>query len=126
LQLDRVRKLELDEAAHEELFSLHIRTFMLVQPKKGNEIIDWTSREIFNFIRAICKPGPMARSFIADKEVKINKANIVENAPIFKGINGSVIGNEKDGFLVKTSNSFIKIVEWDYEGGIKIGDRFQL
>lgn len=106
--------------------SIHPVGFYCGQRKKGDEIIDWnqTSREIYNFIRAICKPGPMARSFIADKEIKINKASIIKEAPAYKGINGSVIAIEKDGLLVKTSDSFIKIPEWECERIIKIGDRF--
>lgn len=108
--------------------TIHPVGFYCGQRKEGDEIIDWnqTSREIFNFIRAICKPGPMARSFIGDNEIKINKANIIKNAPVHKGITGSIIGIEKDSFLVKTSDSFIKIVEWEHKGRIKIGDRFQL
>ncbi len=41
----------------------------------GDEIIDWnmTSRELFNFIRAICLPGPMATSSLNGKTIKINK-----------------------------------------------------
>ena len=37
--------------------------------KAGDEIIDWrqTSREIFNFIRALCVPGPQAVSWINGK-----------------------------------------------------------
>ena len=106
--------------------TIHPVGFYCGQRKKGDEIIDWnqTSREIFNCIRAICKPGPMARSFIADNEIKINKANIIKNAPVHKGIAGSVIGIERDGFLVKTSDSFIKITEWECGRTIKIGDRF--
>jgi methionyl-tRNA formyltransferase len=32
-----------------------------VKRKKGDEILNWnqTSREIFNFVRAICRPGPV-------------------------------------------------------------------
>lgn len=53
---------------------------------------------------------------------------MIKDAPLYKGINGSTIGIEKDGFLVKTLDSFIKILEWEweYDGRIKIGDRFQL
>ncbi len=60
----------------------------------GDEILNWnqTSREIFNFVRSICKPGPMARNFINDKEIKINKAEMIENAPSYKGIAGQVVG----------------------------------
>lgn len=107
--------------------TIHPVGFYCVQRKEGDEIINWnqTSREIFNFIRSVCKPGPMARSFIRDKEIKINRSIFLKEAPLYKGINGSVIGIKNDSFLAKTSDSYIKIVEWEYEGKIKIGDRFE-
>lgn len=105
---------------------IHPEGFYCIQRKEGDEIINWnqSSREIFNFVRSICKPGPMARSFIANEEIKINKATIIEKAISFKGITGSIIGIEKDSFLVKTLDSFIKITEWECERKLKIGDRF--
>ena len=108
--------------------TIHPVGFYCTQRKEGDEIINWnqTSREIFNFVRALSKPGPMARSSIGKNEIKIDKVSMVEDAPVYKGINGSVIGIEKDGFLVKTSDNFIKIVKWECEGRIKIGDRFSL
>ena len=38
--------------------------------QSGDEIIDWnqSSRQIFNFIRALCVPGPQATSWIAGKK----------------------------------------------------------
>lgn len=94
---------------------------------KGDEIIYWnqTSREIFNFIRAICKPGPMARSFLGEKEIKINKSRIIENAPIYKGIAGQVVGKSATGFIVKTKDSTLEIIEFEFNGKIRVGDRFQ-
>jgi len=68
----------------------------------------------------------MARSFAADKEIKINRASIMKSASVYKCVNGSVITIEKDNFLVKTKDSFIKVEEWEYEGRIKIGGRFKL
>ena len=68
----------------------------------------------------------MARSFIADSAITIGKACIIEDAPLYKGINGFVTGIEKDGFLVKTCDRFIKITDWECERKVKIGDRFHL
>ena len=50
---------------------------------EGDEIINWnnTSRDIFNFIRSISKPGPVARTFNNDKEVKVNNSNYYKDAP---------------------------------------------
>ncbi|HQB56390.1 MAG TPA: hypothetical protein PKW78_05925 [Bacteroidales bacterium] len=49
----------------------------------GDEIINWnnSSREIFNFIRAILEPGPKAITFKENTLVKINKTKMIENAP---------------------------------------------
>lgn len=90
----------------------------------GDEIIDWNnnSRDIFNFIRAICKPGPIARSFIDGKEIQINKARLI-NAPSYKMNSGMIVSVNRDSFYVKTKDSFIEIIEYYFDGKVKIGDR---
>lgn len=52
----------------------------------GDEGIDWnqTSREIFNFIRALCMPGPQAMSWINGRKIRINKARMVSGACVYK------------------------------------------
>ena len=107
---------------------IHLVGFYCTQRKVGDEILYWnqTSREIFNFIRAICKPGPMARAFINGKEMKINKAELIPNAPVYKCITGAVLQKNEDSFLVKTLDSFIKVTEFEYDGKFKIGDRFEV
>lgn len=107
---------------------IHPTGFYCSQRKNGDEILDWrqSSREIFNLIRGICLPGPQARAFINNQEMKINKVEIVKNAPKYKGIIGAVLYKDINGVFVKTSDSFIKIVEYEYEGLIKVGDRFEI
>jgi len=88
----------------------------------GNEIINWnqTSRSLFNFVRAICNPGPMAISYLEGEEVKINKVNLVPDAPIYIGTPGQILCKTREGnFFVKTSDSFIEILE--YEGKLRVG-----
>ena len=104
---------------------IHPVGFYCTQRGLGDERINWnqTSREVFDFIRAICKPGPMARAFVGDSEIKINKSQLIRHAPNYKGIPGSVVGIELDGFIVKTKDSTIKIVEWEFERKLRIGDR---
>lgn len=104
---------------------IHPIGFYCIQRKEGDEIINWNSRsrEIFNFIRAICKPGPMARSRILDNEIKINKVELINNAPEYKLISGAVVGKDDEFFFVKTKDTLIKVVEYEYDGKIKIGDR---
>ena len=93
----------------------------------GDEIIDWnqSSREIFNFVRAICKPGPMATSYINKKEIKINKVRLIPEAHTYKNIPGQVLGKTRDGFLIKTKDTVIEVIEYNYNGKIKVGDRLK-
>jgi len=93
----------------------------------GDEIINWNqeSRDIFNFIRAINKPGPMALTYINGKEVRINRSRLIESVPIYKGINGQLISKTTDGFMVKTSDSFIEIIEVETDLKLRVGDKLQ-
>ena len=66
--------------------SIHKNGFYCVARKAGDEIIDWSqsSRDIFNFVRAICKPGPQARTYFNSNEIRINKAHYLGDlAPSF-------------------------------------------
>jgi methionyl-tRNA formyltransferase len=107
--------------------SIHPIGFYCSQRKEGDEILDWnqTSKEIFNFVRAICKPGPTARAFINNKEMKINKVEYIKNAPSYKGIIGAILNKDNTGFLIKTKDSYIKIIDFEYDGKFKVGDRFE-
>jgi methionyl-tRNA formyltransferase len=103
-------------------------SFYCTQRKIGDEKINWndTSREIFNFIRSICRPAPMASAFINSKEVKINSAELVKDAIMYKCIIGAILNIDETGFLVKTGDNFIKITEYSTNFKLKIGDRFDL
>jgi methionyl-tRNA formyltransferase len=103
--------------------------FYCSQRKEGDEILNWnqTSREIFNFVRATCCPAPMARAVLNGIEMKINKVEYIENAPKYKCVVGTILNKEEDSsFLVKTQDTFVKITEYEYDGKIKIGDRFDV
>ncbi len=93
--------------------------------QKGDEIIDWSqsSRDIFNFIRALCIPGPQAISWIKGKKIFINKARMVYEACKYKNIPGQVIGKTMNGFLIKTGDTVLEIIEYSYSGKITVGDR---
>ena len=92
--------------------------------KRGDEIINWnnTSRVIFNFIRAICYPGPMARSLVNGSEIKINKIEVVKNHLEFNAETGVVVKIENSGCYVKTQDGAVKILEYEFEGKLAIGD----
>lgn len=102
--------------------------FYCTQRKIGDENLDWnqTSRELFNFIRAICKPGPQARAWINGAEMKINKIKYFPEASTYKCITGAVLNKDSEGIVVKTSDSYVKIVDYEFEGRVRVGDRFEL
>lgn len=107
---------------------IHPTGFYCTQRKEGDEIINWnaTSREIFNFVRAICNPGPGAITTLKSKRVKINQANMIEHAVHYSTIVGSVVGKKNNQIIiVKTLDTTIEIVDYEYDGNIRIGDRFE-
>lgn len=93
----------------------------------GDEVLDWNqnSREVFNFVRAICNPGPCARTILNDKEMKICKVRLIEGARAYKNTVGQILGKTKNGFYVKTKDTFVEVVEYEYDGKIIVGDRFE-
>ena len=92
----------------------------------GDEIINWnsSSRDIFNFIRALTYPGPCAISYDQLKPVKILKSVLLDNSPTYKGIPGSVLEVNRDSFIVKTKDSHLKILKWESNRPIYRGLRF--
>lgn len=107
---------------------IHPTGFYCTQRKIGDELLDWnqTSREIFNFVRAICRPGPMARAFLNGTEIKINRVQYSQEVPKYKCVIGAVLTKDSTGFWVKTKDSCIKVVEYEGNINVKVGDRFEL
>lgn len=107
---------------------IHPTGFYCTYRKNGDEFIDFnqTSQEVFNFIRALSYPAIVARAKLHNKEMKINKAMLIRDAPSYKCPIGAILQKDKDGFLVKTKDSFIKIVEYEFDDKFSIGDRFEL
>ena len=94
--------------------------------EEGDELLDWnqTSREVFNFVRAICHPGPMALTYTqGGAEVKINKVKEISGAPTYKGICGQVVGKTVNGPIVKTKDSIIEILNYKSKKKLRIGER---
>lgn len=97
----------------------------------GDEVLKWnqSSRKIFNFVRAICRPGPMARTSVlrngSQMEIKINRVEMISGAVDYIGIPGQVLYKDGASLVVKTADSSIRIVEYEAEQSIKVGDRLQ-
>lgn len=108
--------------------TIHNVGFYCSERKIGDENINWnqSSRNIFNFVRAISKPGPVARAFIGQNEFKINKVEMIFKAPNKIGKPGVILVKENDGFVVKTQDNFIKVVNYESNKTIKVGDQFEI
>ena len=103
--------------------TIHPVGFYCGMRSQGDELINWNnnSRDLFNFIRSISKPGPIARTNNGINEITINKSTFIKEAPIYIGTVGQVLSKTENGFLVKTKDSFIEISE--IEGRLKVGDK---
>lgn len=93
----------------------------------GDERLDWnkSSREVFNFVRAICPPGPAARCYLGADEIKINRVEFLNDAPSYIGFPGAVLEKNDKSFLVKTRDSFVRVLDWEADRKIKVGDRLK-
>lgn len=124
---DAIKAIQQNNVTSTAQRSIHPMGFYCSGRQKGDERLDWNqnSRDIFNFVRAICRPGPEARTFLDGKEFKINRVQYLPNAPIYKGIVGAVVGIESEALIVKTADSYIKVTEWSGCTRPRIGDRFK-
>jgi methionyl-tRNA formyltransferase len=101
--------------------------FYCTARRPGDERLSWQldSRAVFNFVRAICRPGPEARTLRGTDELRINRVQWFADAARYAGIPGAVLRVDPDGFLVKTGDSFVKVVEFSGVDRVRVGDRLQ-
>lgn len=104
--------------------SIHPIGFYCGKRGIGDEIINWhqNSRDVYNFIRSICLPGPRATTSFNGSEVKINTSRLIADAITYKGKPGQIFLKTKDGFFVKTLDSFIEILEVESKVKLKVGE----
>ncbi len=95
----------------------------------GDELINWnqSSLNLFNFIRALYFPGPLALTFINDRPLKIIKAEISNQLRIKKIYKpGQIVKINAKSFVVKTLDGFIKVKSWKFKKiKLRIGDKFK-
>ena len=76
-------------------------------------------------MRALSKPGPLARTLLNKSIILINRVEFLPEAPNYKGIPGAILTIDEDAFLVKTEDTFIRVLEWTSDVKIKVGDRLK-
>jgi methionyl-tRNA formyltransferase len=80
----------------------------------GDEWLDWrdTSRDLYNKIRGITRPGPGARTLLGGRPVVIWRAEYDPAWPRYRATPGEVVGRGADGSVtVKTGDSTVVIHE---------------
>lgn len=99
----------------------HIKGSYFSYRRNGDEFIDWNwnSRRIHNFIRALAEPSPGAQTYYDDKKIYIWKSEET-SYPNYISTPGEIIYKDKDGVVVKTGDSALKITLVSYEGDKKI------
>lgn len=122
--LDAIKLIQRNKVLPTKQESINKVGFYCGKREMGDEIINWnqSSREIFNFIRAISLPGPMATSRVRGSLIKINSSKLIPNAPTYKGKPGQILSKTDNGYLVKTLDSFIEILEIYSEVNLKVGE----
>ena len=122
---DAIKELQAGTAKITRQSDIHPVGFYCGVRGEGDEKLNWhqSSRDVFNFIRSICAPGPKARTSINGQEIQINRARMIENAPAYKNTIGQIVGKSPDGYIVKTLDSTIEIFEVESPVKLKVGDR---
>lgn len=125
--IDAIKVIQSGEVKIIRQDSIHPVGSYFPQRKLGDEKLDWglSSRDVFNFVRAISNPGPSAITFIRKIEVSINCVELIPNAPIYKAIPGSILKKEDGCLFVKTGDSLVKVIEWTTSTNLKVGDRLK-
>ena len=83
--------------------------------REGDEWLDWnwSSRKIFNFIRAITNPGPCARTLFEEQNLKVRSSLEIKGASNYTSTAGEIVGRNKDYLVVKTGDATIMIPRSD-------------
>ena len=91
--------------------SIHPVGFYCGMRKPGDEWInwEWSSKRVYDFIRAITLPGPGARTLVANQEWAVLQARMVPHAPEYICTPGEVVGRNEHGVLVKTADRVILV-----------------
>lgn len=97
--------------------------------KKGDEVIDWNKKsiEIYNFIRGLSSPGPIAKSYINKKKISIMESSVYTLKPKTNEKPGTILNIKNNKIYVKTiDNKVLCINKWlsSYSYNLKVGDIF--
>lgn len=121
---DAIKQIQNNKVESISQNTIHSVGFYCGKRVVGDEIINWnqSSRDIFNFIRSICRPGPKSTTYFGGKEVKINSSKLIADAIAYKGKPGQILVKTTNGYFIKTLDSFIEILDVESEIKLKVGE----
>lgn len=115
---------------------IHSTGFYCTKRIEGDEYIDWnkSTKDIHNFIRAITRPAPGARTRSRTHDLIILKSSLPENNLNYIATPGEIVGSDFNNWHVKTGDSILLLdknnIEWSSGSQdpvkLKIGDRIGL
>lgn len=90
----------------------HISGSYFSNRRIGDEYIDWSwsSKRVYNFVRAITDPAPGAQTFLNNKKVYIWEVEET-NFENYISTPGEIINKDKEGIFVKTGDNVIKVTK---------------
>lgn len=95
----------------------------------GDEWLDWgwSAERLHNFVRAITRPGPGARTRMSDgREVVVWRAYHDPTWPRYLATPGEVVGHRNEGVLVKAADSLLLLTEAAVDGGTPETPRWRI
>lgn len=76
-----------------------------------NILLNQSSQDLHNFIRAISQPGPCARAIIDNHEIAILESRLITDAPVYKAKIGEIVGRTAQGIILKTADTTLLITK---------------
>jgi methionyl-tRNA formyltransferase len=125
LLYDSIKRFQSGRVIRTRQSSIHPLGTYCTRRMPGDERLRWDqlSRDVFNFVRALCRPGPQAQSFLGTSVVSINRVEWLPDAPVSRGVPGAVLAVDGRSCLVKTGDSYVRVVDWSGVDRLKVGDR---
>lgn len=89
-------------------------------PEDGKISWDWQRERIYNWVRALAPPYPGSFCFLESTKIIINRVAISDFGFFSYIDNGTIVAIVKNGFIVKTPNGCIEVVDYNIKGNIAL------
>lgn len=129
LLMKAVNAIRMDEATRTPQKLIHPEGTYFCQRKCGDEYINfnWSAKQIYDFVRALAEPGPLARFKFNGYEYHVERAYLIDNAPSYISKNGEVLFVDKRIITVKAADTAMRLqLKSNPSGNFKTGDKLKV